>query len=243
MNQDNINNKAENKEKDSVEEAFVQRSKPFAMEKFIGKNKKQFIYLLGGILVLIVGGIAYYTQIMLPKEDKAKELIVRAQIHFERDSFNLALNGDGTENGYGLLEIADDYGSTETGKLAKLYIGLIYIKQNKFEEAIDYLEDYSSKNNLANALGMAALGDCYVQLKDYEQAASLFMKAGKTADNNFTAPKYLKKAGLTYEQLEDTDKALEAYQLIKDKYPSSIEGAEVVKYIARVKASAGLADN
>lgn len=242
MNQDNINKNIENSNNDTQEDVFTQKSKPFGFERFVNANRKQVIYVLGGILVLLVAGIGYYNTVVLPKEDEAKEYLVRAQIHFERDSFNLALNGDGTETGYGLLEIADEYGSTEAGKLAKLYIGLIYLRQGNYEEAIDYLEDYNSKNNLANALGMAALGDCHVQLQDYETAAKLFMKAGKSADNNFTAPKYLKKAGLAYEKLEDYDKAIEAFNMIKEKYPSSIEGAEVVKYIARNKAKAGLAD-
>ena len=48
-----------------------------------------------------------------------------AEIYFEKDSFNLALNGD--LNSAGFIDIADDYSSTKTGKLANYYAGICYL--------------------------------------------------------------------------------------------------------------------
>ena len=43
------------------------------------------------------------------------------------------------------------------------------------------------------------------------------------------------KAGWTYEILKDYKKALEIYEQIKFKFPTSNEAREIDKYIARTK--------
>ncbi len=62
---------------------------------------------------------------------------------------------------------------------------------------------------------------------------SNYLKAADFADNAFAAG-YLLKAGIIYEELGDTAKALEAYNKIKDKYPQSVEGFDIDKYISRL---------
>ena len=47
---------------------------------------------------------------------------------------------------------------------------------------------------------------------------------------------YLLKAGVTYEELGQKDKALAAYRTIKDKYPQSMQGYDIDKYISRIEA-------
>ena len=49
------------------------------------------------------------------------------------------------------------------------------------------------------------------------------------------AATYLLKAGLTAEKLGQDDKALSFYKTIKDKYPQSMEGYDVDKYIGRIE--------
>ena len=44
----------------------------------------------------------------------------------------------------------------------------------------------------------------------------------------------MKKLALLHEYQGDTEKALELYNEIKDKYPESTAGRDIEKYIARV---------
>jgi hypothetical protein len=44
-----------------------------------------------------------------------------------------------------MLTIAEDFGSTKAGNLANFYAGTALMKQGKFDEAIEYLSDFSSK--------------------------------------------------------------------------------------------------
>jgi hypothetical protein len=43
------------------------------------------------------------------------------------------------------------------------------------------------------------------------------------------------KAGMVYEELGKYNRALEAYENIKEDYPESTEGRQIEKYIARVQ--------
>ena len=71
-------------------------------------------------------------------------------------------------------------------------------------------------------------------LEDYKAALGWFEKAAKTSADLFSAT-YLLKAGVTAEKLGDNGKALAAYKQIKDKYPQSIEGMDIDKYISRIE--------
>ena len=58
---------------------------------------------------------------MTTKENEAKAQMWMAEQYFERDSFNLALNGDG--NYLGFLDIIEEYGITKSANLANYYYG------------------------------------------------------------------------------------------------------------------------
>ena len=62
----------------------------------------------------------------------------------------------------------------------------------------------------------------------------MYEKAAAQADNMFAAS-YLVKAGQVYLQLGENEKALKAFETVKDKYPQSIEGYEIDKYINLAK--------
>lgn len=66
----------------------------------------------------------------------------------------------------------------------------------------------------AEALGCT--GDAYVELKDYDKAATYFKKAVDKAQNKFLSPMYLKKLGLVYEAANDNKSASETYNTIKN---------------------------
>ena len=59
-----------------------------------------------------------------PLEQEAHADMYMAEIYFEKDSFNLALNGDGQYLGF--LDIVDEYSLASAGNLANYYAGLCY---------------------------------------------------------------------------------------------------------------------
>lgn len=209
------------------------------LEAFFNKNKKVLTIALGALVVL-VGGYMYYTEmIQKPKEKKALEELFTAEFFFAIDSFNLALNGREGEF-YGFLQVIDEYGSTKAGNLANYYAGICYLRLGKFEDAISHLKKFKSSDVILGPLALGCIGDAYRELGQSEEAATYYEKAATKNDNAFTAPMYLKKAGMTYEEdLKDLDKALNAYIKIREEYGNSTEGRDIARYITRLKFQLG----
>ena len=81
---------------------------------------------------------------------------------------------------------------------------------------------------------VGAIGDCYVELKNYNKAVTYFEKAADT-DNELLSPIYLMKAANVYEKLKKYNKALAIYERIQKEYPLSQEGEVVDRFIERAK--------
>lgn len=202
--------------------------------EFFEKYKKQIAYAGGGIVLLISLFVGYKQLYIKPMEEEAQKEIFMAQKFFEKDSLQLALNGVGSYKG--MVAIADEYGPTKTGNLAKYYAGMSFLRTGKYDEAIEYLESFSTSDELIGALAQAAIGDAHVELNQYDEAAKYFIKASKMVKNKFTTPVFLKKAGLVYEELKQYGKAVEVYELIKKDFKDTQEGQEIEKFIARAKS-------
>ena len=109
-------------------------------EQFIENHLKTTLYVVGGIVFVILAYVGITKFYASPRSKDAQVQIFQAQNYFSRDSFNLALNGDG--NSLGFLDIIDSYGSTESGKLAKYYAGICYLHLGDYDNAISYLKKF-----------------------------------------------------------------------------------------------------
>ncbi len=201
-------------------------------EQFLENHLNLVLYVIGGIIVVVLGILGVNKYYISPKSAEAQEEMYAAQNYFSKDSFNLALNGDGMSLGF--LDIIDNYGSTDAGNLAEYYSGISYLHLGDYEAAIDHLENFDTDDMLVAPVAHSAMGDAYVELGEYDKAISAYNKALKVSDNEFTSPAVMNKMALVYEQQGNTDKALELYKKIKDEYPESSIAADVEKSIARV---------
>ncbi len=202
-------------------------------EQFIETNQKILINAVIVILVLIAAFLGYNKFIKQPRISEAANQIFGAQNYFEKDSFNLALNGDGNSSGF--LEIADNYGSTPAGNLAKYYSGLCYLYTGDYQNAIKYLEKFSSDDLLLANMAIANIGDAYMQLGEYKKAAEYYKKAASSKVNDFSTPIFLMKNALAYEKANDYAGALKIYEQIENNFPSAPEARDIEKYITRAK--------
>ena len=223
----------ENKEKERAKENTAAVVEAVSKtELFFSSNK---VAITAVVTVLILAGLGIFLWHKfgyLPKSEEAQEQMFPAEANFREGEYELALNGDG--NVLGFAQIIDEYGS-KPGKAVYLYAGICELQLGNWNDAISYLKQYKGKDQILLGRATACIGDAYVGLEDYAAAASYFEKAAKISDNVFSAT-YLLKAGMTYEQLGQNDKALAAYKQIKDKYPQSIEGYDIDKYISRIEA-------
>lgn len=201
-------------------------------ESFIEKNQNT-LTTIALVVILIVAGYYGLTKFYFqPLENDAQKQIFYAQQYFEQDSFKLALNGDGINPGF--IEIMDEYGSTKAGKLSAYYAGVANLQLGNFEEAISFLEDFSTDDEIIAATAAGAMGDAYMELGQTQKAISQYKEAAEF-DNALTAPVYLMKLGVVYETGNNNKAALNAYQKIKDEYKSSAEARQIDKYITKAE--------
>ncbi len=207
------------------------------VESFFTTYKKQINTGLLAVVAIIGGYFAFQMFYLEPKEKEAQAAMFQAQTWFEQDSFNLALNGLGEKPGF--IAIIDEYGMTKAANLSKYYAGVCYMRKGEFQNAIDVLGGFSTDNDLVGPLATGLQGDAYVELNDIEKGASLYLKAAGQSKNRLTAPIFLKKAGIAFEELKSYDDALRAYEKIKTDYLESNEAQDIDKYIARATAAKG----
>jgi tetratricopeptide (TPR) repeat protein len=224
--------KKENQE--LLENPDVIKEKLVGIEHWVEQNPK-IVFGVLGVLVLVVGGYFGYRYWLSSQDNQAQKEMFQAVRYFEADSLSLALNGDG--NNLGFLQIIDDYGMTDAGKLANFYVGSIYMKQGKFKPAVLYLEDFNSNDLLIQARAYSLMGDAYMEQKDFENAVKFYNKAADYKPNKYFSPTYLMKAALAYEKLNQKDKAKEAYQKIIDKYWDSSEYQNARKFKAKLEVN------
>lgn len=202
-------------------------------EQFIEDNQKIVTIVVLAIVAVVGLYLAYNKWYLKPLEEEANSQMFVAEQYFERDSFNLALNGD--LNYPGFLTIIDEYSSTNAANLAHYYAGISYLQLGQFENAIEYLTSFDSDDKMLKPISLGAIGDAYMELKNTDEAIKYYKKAGTTAGNEFTSPLYLMRAGLALESIKDYKGALEQYKLIKEKYKTSTEGRTIDKYIDKAE--------
>jgi tetratricopeptide (TPR) repeat protein len=207
-------------------------------EQFIIKNQNIIFIVLGLIVASILGYLAYQKYVKAPEEKEAANELAFPKVYFENainnsvaaDSlYNLGLNG--ADGKYGFTDIADEYSGTKAGNLANYYAGISYLKLKKYKEAIDYLEDFSSDDELLGPTAKGAIGDAFADINQPEDAFDYYMKAAELKDNNFSTPLFLFKAGNTAMELENYSKAKELFERIKKDYPNAAEAKNIDIYI------------
>jgi len=201
-------------------------------EAFIEKYQKQIIFAVATIVLVVLAVIAFRNFYIQPRETEAENQMSKAQAFFAVDSFKVALEGNKDFSGF--KDIASDYSITRSGTLATAYAGICYYKLGQYENAIKYLSQYEGKDNYFSTSVIGLIGDAYVEMGESSKALDYFEKAADRK-NEILSPVYLKKAGVVYESLNKPEKALKAYNQIKDDYSKSAEAADIEKYIARIQ--------
>jgi tetratricopeptide (TPR) repeat protein len=207
--------------------------KIYEAEHYLQDNQKSLTIIAGAVVAVVLGYFAYTNFWVKPQEEAAQKAIFPAQQYFKMDSVDLAINGKGKEMGF--KQIAADYGSSKTGNLANYYLGCLYMKKGKFQDAIDALKKYDAEDDVTGALALGLIGDANMELGNKDEALTYYKKAVGYDNNDFTAPMFMKKAAFAYELQGDWKSALDMYKKIQSDYNSSAEGRDVVKYIARAE--------
>lgn len=194
-------------------------------------NNKKIIYITTGAIILVaVVILGYLFGYRKPREEKAFEAYNKVeQQAFANDSIAAAQ----------YKQVADNFSGSDAANLAALSAGEALYNEGKYEEAAKYLGKFSSDDAVLDANAMVLTGDCYVNLKKYDDALSAYQKAVRKADGNpQIVPRVLLKEANVYDEQKKYDKALECYISIKNDFPEFRlgNGLDIDAYIARENA-------
>jgi len=233
-----INNMAE-KDKSGIEilESAEALQKEFnKAESFFKTNGKVLGFILG-FVTAVVGGYFGYTYWVDSQNEEAQAAMYPAVSYFESDSLTQALNG--TAGNDGLLSIADQYSHTPAGKLANFYVGLIYLKQAKYDQAIEALSSFSSSDAILQGRAYALIGDAHVEKKAWDEAITAYQKAADFKPNKYFTPTYLMKLASVYVEKKQNTEAIAIYAKVAEQYATSMEALNAKKYKSKLEASVG----
>lgn len=203
------------------------------IEQKVEKNQKAIMWACLGAAAVVVLILIYIFAIRKPGIENANNAIGQADIESIMGSDSTAL--------VQYQAVADEYGY-EAGNRAALNSAIILYKQGKYQDALNYLSKYSSKENVIGATAKALEGDCYVNLDQLDQALDCFEQAVKISDNNPSlTPYFLMKEANVYHAQKNYAKEAEVYETITEKYADfgPRMNIDFQKYLERAKALAG----
>jgi len=210
------------------------------MTSFYYENKKYVSYALTGLVALIIIAIVFINNRRASDEKAATELgkvfsLFDAGTNDPRQ-YQVAIDGQPERGIIGLKAIVENYGSSESGELARFYLANAYFNLGKIDDAQKQFEKFSGNDKLLNASAYAGLAACYEAKKSYDKAASYYEKAANTISNTMNTPAYLHFAARCYALAGDKERAGALYKRLKKEYPASSYAREADRYIAQFSA-------
>ncbi len=203
------------------------------------KNNQKLVIGAGISLVVVIAGILFFQWNNESKNAQAQKELFPAQFYFEKDSVKKALKGDNSNTTIGLEAIADEFGGSKGGDLAKFYIGVAKLKEGKFDEAIETLEGFNPNDLLLQARVYSLIGDAYMEKNDVGSAIKFYQKASDYNSNEFFTPAYMVKLALAQELNKDLSGAADTYKRIISEFGESGEKANAQKKLAKIEQLLG----
>ncbi len=197
------------------------------------ENKNRLGMYAGG-LVVVIAVIYFYLNNKASNNEQASLQLSRVVGLYDAGSYLEAIEGRQGTNLVGLKKIVSEYGSTENGEVAKIYLANSYQMLGKVEDAFKYYEDYGGKNEIYKATALSGQAGYYAYKKDFEKAADLFLNASRVSKENALNPEYILKAAINYIEAGNKEEAKELLETIRKDYQTSTAFREVDKYLTLV---------
>jgi tetratricopeptide (TPR) repeat protein len=205
----------------------------YKVYNYFNENKNRIGMYAGGLLVVIVA-IYFYMNNKAENNNQAGIQLSRVMNLYDSGAYLEAIEGRQGTNIVGLKKIVAEYGSTENGEIAKIYLANAYQMLGNVEEAFKYYEDYSGSNEIFKATALSGEAGYYAYKKDFKKAADLYLNASRVSKGNASDPEYMLKAAINYIEAGDKDEAKDLLETIKKEFQTSSSFREVDKYFALV---------
>lgn len=204
-----------------------------SIEQHVENNQKIITWFIIGIVVVAALVLGYVYGIHIPNVEKAEVAMSDADMQAAQGNDSVAL--------VQYKAIANEY-SVAPANRANLEVAIRLYDNGKYQEAINYLEKFDVSEALVGAASQSLMGDCYVNLKKYDEALKYFEKAVKISDDNsLYTPLFMMKEATVYREQKNFKSEVEIYKTIDTKYPefAQMYQVDITKYLERAEQQAG----
>lgn len=199
---------------------------------FFDEHRTLILGVIGGLVALAIAVVAWRFW-QEQRSEEGQRLLGAILTEYEAGNWQAAL--DGTDDAPGLLEIADEYGSTATGEQATFFAADALFQLGRTDEALELFQEYDG-DDLLEASALAGQAAIYEQRGEAARAADLYERAADTYESAASAPGYLLDAARAHAAAGDTEAALEALERVVDEYESAPEAQQAQIELGRVTA-------
>ncbi len=209
----------------------------FRARSFYEEHSRPII-IAAGALAAILAGIVGWQWWTARQDVRAAEALGSVLTAYEQGNYQEALEGiDGRP---GLLAIADNYGSTDTGNLATFFAADALYQLGRFEDAARYFARYDADDDLLGASALAAQAGLGEQRGEWADAGALYLRAAEAYPAPATAPDYLMAAAGAFEAAGNLDRARETLRALveNEEYEESAVIGRAEVELARLDALA-----
>ncbi len=206
----------------------------FAAAEYLRNNRKVVSGVVTGLVIAAIVAVAYMNNVRSSNNKAATEL---SQVldAFNGGAYQVAINGDPTHNIRGLKYIVENYGGSETGEEAKVYLADCYYYLGDYADAMKYFKDYDGSDKFLQASAYAGVAEVYAIQKDYSKAAEYYERAAASDSKNFLAPQYLVGAARNYMMIGHNEKAIALLTRVKKDFPNSEYAGNIDFLMAKAK--------
>ncbi|MGD9899534.1 MAG: tetratricopeptide repeat protein [Calditrichaceae bacterium] len=181
-------------------------------KSFVDENYKQVVgttLAVFGLFVIIM----IYVYVHNQNVEEATTLLGKAQLEFQALNYDLSKDY--------LNQLTSDYSGTDAADQGRFLLANIYFEENNITYAKkmykEFIDSYS-KSSILLASGYAGYASCLEREKNYDEAASFYIKAQKKSPEFIEAASYLFLAGKCYTSAGKIDKAKEVFEKITMDY-------------------------
>ncbi len=203
----------------------------YEAKSFYEDNQTTIFSVVGIIAAIIIVAVLYTSKTGESNLSASVEL-TRVIKTYDAGLYQQAIEGKPGTQEIGLAKIVDEYGGSEQGELARIYLANAYYYTEQYDKAMEEFDNYSGSDNLLVAAALAGKAGCYEIEGNYELAAEYFSKAADVSKYVPSNPTYLLNAGINYLKIKNNSEAKSLLSKVKKDYSTSIAAREVDKYLA-----------
>ncbi len=201
----------------------------FKTQAWVEENRRYVSYIIAVPIILAVV-IWFVANNRRQANERATTDLAKVYQLYDQGQYKLAGDGIPQENIRGLQSIVDDYGSTQSGELSKLYLADCYFNLRDYDKALKLYADVDLSDKLLMSSAIAGEAACYAANGNHEEAGTLYEKAASKYMSALQAPDDLFHAASNYAKAGQKGKAAEMLNRLKKEFPSSAYARDVERY-------------